>query len=786
MDPQTRKTIPSGIQPIDRLMGGLDSGQLYLAYGEASGTSLSGITFLIEGLKRGEHVALVVSCSPEDAVRRFAGVGYDCLEDVLGGRLVILEYTDDLVEQIARPGQLTPALREIEWLLGETRPRRLVFDPITSVVAGEYTQLETRVAEFAQWTKSLGATALLIAHAGNAEVTSLLKPHVAESFRFEAREAANRPTEFIVFEKALTLPDQAIEVDPSRGVFLSDRAKAPSLSGAPFSAPRPDFRLVDFDSPPPQQQEQERETISGLEARTQNSGRDYTVARVNETVQFELDLAGIDEALARLVEIKDRAAAAGPPASEASPPLQQRHTDARAEERSDTAEFDLASELLGEVEILPDDPGASQSIIRQSGEARPPATESSEQSSPLLPRPTSEARTASASTPLDAGSSQGRRAETAAFASSPRRTGKRASDVRLNAAMAARAVETLLGEEKTQKTPPASAPVGAPDHAPPAQESVDPKRFKVLLIDDESESSEMIVQSLSDFTIEKIHDGVSGLARLLSHKPDLVVLDLDLNAIDGFKLLAHIRARLTVPVIIVSSKLVRSSEDLAAPEPAAETNAGVNQLSKTLAASGYYHLTTEFSTKALTQKARQLIARYRGIDSWITSLSAQSTNRPPSTTASESTAEAQHSTAAACNDRFTTYDQFVVEVEKRVKEVIDNGSALSIVGCRVRQMTTADGDNTHSRLRDVVRGVVRDTDLASTNAPGDVVILLADARATGARAFAIRLRQTVAQKLNQEPSVWMRSFPGLEEASQATGFSASPTNGGRHRRRATD
>lgn len=786
MDPQVRKTLLSGIQPIDRMMGGLDSGQLYLLHGEASGKGLSGITFLIEGLKRSEHGALVVSCSPEDAVRRFARVGYDCLDDVFGGRLVILEYSGDLVDQIARPGQLTPALREFEWLLGETRPRRLVFDPVTSIVAGEHAHLEARVAEFAQWTRSLGATALLIEHTHNAEITRLFKPHVAESFRFEVRETAGRAAEFIVFEKSLTLPDQAIEVDPTRGVLLSEGAQALKVSGAPFSALGPDFRLVDFDAPPPKQQE--LGTISGREAGTQNARRDYTVGRVNETALFELDLEGIEDALSRLVEIKNEASTTEAPALETSSRLQPHSTDTRAEEAIDTAEFDLASELFGEPAsaLVPDDLGANQSITRQSGEALSPETESLEQSSPGLPQPPSDAWPASASAQLDASSTQGRDAEAAASAASPAQTGRRASDVRISAAMAAKAVETLLSQEKTEIKPSDPAPVDAPPHAPPAQESVDPKNFKVLLIDDEADSCEMIVESLSDFTIEKIHDGVSGLARLISHKPDLVVLDLDLNVIDGFKLLAHIRARLNVPVIIVSSKLVRSSEGLPAAELAADSNTGVSQLAKALAASGYYHLTTGFSTKELTQKARRLIARYRGIESWIAARSAQPSERPSSITSAESSTEVQHSTAGAYYDGFTPYGQFVVEVEKRVKAVIDSGSALSIVGCRVPRVTTAHDDHTHSKLLDIVRGAVRDTDLAATNVPGDVVILLADARASGARAFATRLRDTVAKKLNQEPSVWMRTFPGLEEASEATVLAASPTNGQRQRRRATD
>jgi KaiC/GvpD/RAD55 family RecA-like ATPase len=109
--------IPSGIEPIDKLQGGLEIGHLYLAHGEASGKSLFGIKFLIEGLKRGENGALVIRYSSEDAVRRFARLGYDCLADVQQGRLVMLEYSDDIINQIQRLSELTPVLGELEWLL---------------------------------------------------------------------------------------------------------------------------------------------------------------------------------------------------------------------------------------------------------------------------------------------------------------------------------------------------------------------------------------------------------------------------------------------------------------------------------------------------------------------------------------------------------------------------------------------------------------------------------------------------------------------------------------------
>ena len=132
----SRKKILTGIEPVDELMGGIDQGELFLVHGEASGKSLFGIKFLIEGLKQGENCALVIRYSPEDAVRRFARLGYDCLDDVYSGRLVILEYSDDIIQKMGKLRELTPVLRELEWLLGETKPERLVFDPVTGVLLG--------------------------------------------------------------------------------------------------------------------------------------------------------------------------------------------------------------------------------------------------------------------------------------------------------------------------------------------------------------------------------------------------------------------------------------------------------------------------------------------------------------------------------------------------------------------------------------------------------------------------------------------------------------------------
>jgi hypothetical protein len=192
-------------------------------------------------------------------------------------------------------------------------------------------------------------------------------------------------------------------------------------------------------------------------------------------------------------------------------------------------------------------------------------------------------------------------------------------------------------------------------------------------------------------------------------------------------------------------------------------------------------LTKPFSAKELRQKARQLIARYRGIDSWIVNPPAQAVDR----SAGHSGRIARDQPDKIDDQRFAPYHAFAAEVEKRVKAVLEDGSALSIVGLRVPQMTATHGGFAQLRLREIVRHEVRDTDLTSTNPPGDVVVLLADAAATGARAFASRLREVVAQKMNQEPSLWTRSFPE-REAGDAASSSDEHTNGDPLGRRASD
>lgn len=81
---------------------------------------------------------------------------------------------------------------------------------------------------------------------------------------------------------------------------------------------------------------------------------------------------------------------------------------------------------------------------------------------------------------------------------------------------------------------------------------------KVLVIEDDKFLRELIVRKLLKEGMETIEavDGEEGQAKVKEEKPDLILLDLILPGIDGFQLLAQIKADpelKAIPVIILSN-----------------------------------------------------------------------------------------------------------------------------------------------------------------------------------------------------------------------------------------
>ncbi|MFC1632646.1 response regulator transcription factor [Patescibacteria group bacterium] len=81
---------------------------------------------------------------------------------------------------------------------------------------------------------------------------------------------------------------------------------------------------------------------------------------------------------------------------------------------------------------------------------------------------------------------------------------------------------------------------------------------KILLIEDDSFLSSMYVTKLeiSGFDVEAAEDGETGLEKVKSYSPDLVLLDIILPKMSGFEVLESIRkddAYKDIPVIMLTN-----------------------------------------------------------------------------------------------------------------------------------------------------------------------------------------------------------------------------------------
>jgi len=719
-----RNLVPSGVEPVDKLRGGLESGKLYLVHGEGPTKSLFGYQFLIEGLKRGEHVALIINYSPEDAVRWFARLGYDCLEDIYSGRLVVLECAEENFKQIERMKELTPVLRELKWLIGEKNPERVVFEPIGRLVAGEHGSTRARSREFAAWATDIGSTGLLIANGRSEELISNLLPLVRESFRFELKQEDNLAVRYLFFEKSPDIPGHAIEADPAKGIFLVDR---------PSTATLPALQSSQTES-----QESGGAWAEAIAEAVAGSASAHSAG--NQRDPFRELISELFEGVADLDE---------PPAPAEEPKMQPEPARADVVEAPAGSGYslympgppsiDLTSKPVEEKIIRPAQMTQDESAGFEIGDLvhdllEPPAT-----ALPVGP----DSAAIESNEPAHA---LEERAETH--------------------------VDHVAAEEQ--------------------QRRVRPQDFNVLMIAGDHNTAERITKSLSQYHLEEAGDGVSGLAKLISFKPDLVVLDVDLKAVDGFEMLGHIRANLDVPIIALSSSRLRASDRIRSAELGAD-----------------YYLTKPFSSRELKQKARQLIGRYRRIDEWITgplqTLPGQAQGRrltdeaaagdargragSPAATSPEDTRPAPDASGFAQSfvdsgrtrssqgtqpageiepDRASMlpYSDFVRRIEQMVEVTIDRDTWFSVVGCRVNHNSDGHAAGRTAALAEMVPELIRNCDVASLNQSGDLMILLTDADPTGAKAFTTRLQETVQGKFKTDPVIWVRTFPSSNQADE--------------------
>ena len=79
---------------------------------------------------------------------------------------------------------------------------------------------------------------------------------------------------------------------------------------------------------------------------------------------------------------------------------------------------------------------------------------------------------------------------------------------------------------------------------------------QVLLIEDELKIARLVIDYLeaSGYQVTHATDGPGGLALAKADRPDLIVLDLGLPGLDGLDVVRQVRARSSVPVIILTAR----------------------------------------------------------------------------------------------------------------------------------------------------------------------------------------------------------------------------------------
>ncbi|MDT2759763.1 response regulator transcription factor [Enterococcus xiangfangensis] len=77
---------------------------------------------------------------------------------------------------------------------------------------------------------------------------------------------------------------------------------------------------------------------------------------------------------------------------------------------------------------------------------------------------------------------------------------------------------------------------------------------KILLVEDDAEIQMMIKELLTEYEVVSAYSGTEGQLRVQQESFDLILLDLMLPGLDGEELLAWIRQRSALPIIVISEK----------------------------------------------------------------------------------------------------------------------------------------------------------------------------------------------------------------------------------------
>ncbi|MDE6740640.1 MAG: response regulator, partial [Lachnospiraceae bacterium] len=80
--------------------------------------------------------------------------------------------------------------------------------------------------------------------------------------------------------------------------------------------------------------------------------------------------------------------------------------------------------------------------------------------------------------------------------------------------------------------------------------------YKIMIADDEAEIRDVLRLYLEKdgYEVLEAADGVEAMDKIQKEKPDLVILDIMMPGLDGYRVLRNIREDNNIPVIMLSAK----------------------------------------------------------------------------------------------------------------------------------------------------------------------------------------------------------------------------------------
>ena len=84
---------------------------------------------------------------------------------------------------------------------------------------------------------------------------------------------------------------------------------------------------------------------------------------------------------------------------------------------------------------------------------------------------------------------------------------------------------------------------------------------KVLIVEDETALRETLAYTLEreGFDVRAVDDGAKALTAAAEQNPDIILLDIMLPGIDGFEVCRRLRARMNIPILMLTARETKST-----------------------------------------------------------------------------------------------------------------------------------------------------------------------------------------------------------------------------------